>query len=43
LESGALMSEIEQILEAYVDSHTDGLSDLLLELAAETEKLTGRI
>ncbi len=37
------MSEIERILEAYVDSHTDGLSDLLIELAAETEKLTGRM
>ena len=37
------MSKLEQILETYVDSHTDDLSDLLIELAGETEKLTGRM
>lgn len=37
------MNEIEPILEAYVESHTDDLSALLIELAEETETLTGRL
>lgn len=37
------MSDNASILEAYVDSHTDEVSDLLLELARETEALTGRM
>jgi caffeoyl-CoA O-methyltransferase len=37
------MSENVSILEAYVDSHTDELSELLLDLARETQALTGRM
>ena len=37
------MQEIEPIIEAYVDSHTDDLSALLIELAEETQALTGRM
>lgn len=37
------MNEIEPIIEAYVDSHTDDLSALLIELAQETQALTGRV
>ncbi len=37
------MKDIEPILEAYIDSHTDDIPDLLRELAAETEKITGRM
>ena len=35
--------EIEPILEAYVDSHTDDLPPLLIELAEETQALTDRM
>ena len=34
--------EITEIIERYVDAHTDDLSDLLKELLAETESITGR-
>ena len=37
------MNDNASILEAYVDSHTDDVSDLLIELARETESLTGRM
>jgi predicted O-methyltransferase YrrM len=35
-------SPMAEILENYVDSHTDGLSPLLEDLLAKTEKITGR-
>ncbi len=35
-------AEIAEIIEDYVDAHTDGVSFLLEELIAETEKVTGR-
>lgn len=37
------MSENASKLEAYVDSHTDELSELLLDLARETQTMTGRM
>ncbi len=35
-------AELAQIVEDYVDAHTDDVSLLLEELIAETEKITGR-
>jgi caffeoyl-CoA O-methyltransferase len=35
-------NHLHEILDKYVDSHTDDVSPLLQELAAETEKITGR-
>lgn len=37
------MNQMDSKLEAYVDSHTDDLTALLIELAQETEALTGRM
>ena len=37
------MTENASKLEAYVDSHTDDISELLTDLARETEALTGRM
>ena len=34
--------DIAEIIESYVDAHTDDLSDLLEDLLAETESITGR-
>jgi len=35
-------AELAKIVEDYVDAHTDNVSQLLEELLAETEKITGR-
>ena len=35
-------AELAKIVEDYVDAHTDNVSQLLEELIAETEKITGR-
>jgi len=35
-------AELAKIVEDYVDDHTDNVSQLLEELLAETEKITGR-
>ena len=34
--------DMAEIIESYVDAHTDDLSDLLEDLLAETESITGR-
>ena len=37
-----MQADMAEIIENYVDSHTDDLSPLLEDLLAETEKITGR-
>jgi len=34
--------DMAEIIESYVDAHTDDLSNLLIDLLAETESITGR-
>jgi caffeoyl-CoA O-methyltransferase len=36
-------NKVQKIIEQYVDAHTDGISQVLQELAQETEKITGRL